>query len=129
MLTDAALRAAPGVFAAGDVARVRPLVDQAGDRAEHWTNARQHGSLVAASILSRLEQNATEVPPYVWSDQYDRRLQVFGTAFGEYVHTLSNEDDDRYVSLVGAGGRVVGAVGFGGRGFNKAKKFVSASTA
>lgn len=128
VLTDAALRAAPGVFAAGDVARVRPLVDHDGDRAEHWTNARQHGSLAAAAILDRLDENAAEVPPYVWSDQYDRRLQVFGTAFGDRMHTLSSEDDGQYVTLVGAAGRVVGAVGFGARGFAKAKKFVSAST-
>ena len=129
VLTDAALRAAPDVFAAGDVARVRSLVDHEGDRAEHWTNARQHGSLAAASILDRLDDDATDVPSYVWSDQYDRRLQVFGTAFGDRVHTLRHEDDGQYVTLVGAAGRVVGAVGFGARGFAKAKKFVSASTA
>ncbi len=131
VLTDAELRAAPGVFAAGDVARVRPLVDleHDGARAEHWTNARQHGSLAATSILGQTREDATEVPPYVWSDQYDRRLQVFGTAFGDRMHTLSSEDDGQYVTLVGDADRVVGAVGFGARGFAKAKKFVSASTA
>ena len=128
VLTDAALRAAPGVFAAGDVARVVRPAGRDGHRAEHWTNARQHGSLAAASILEQIDDSAADIPAYVWSDQYDERVQVFGTAFGDQMHTLSRDGDRRSLTLVGAAGRVVGVVGIGTRGFAKAKKLVSAST-
>jgi len=128
VVTDDALRAAPDVYAAGDVARVCPPSDREGERVEHWTNARQHGALAAASMLDRLDEHAPESHPYVWSDQYGRRLQVFGTAFGDQLHTVS-EGDGQHVTLVGAQGWVVGSVGYGGaRRFAKAKKLVNAGT-
>jgi NADPH-dependent 2,4-dienoyl-CoA reductase/sulfur reductase-like enzyme len=65
-----------GIFAAGDVAR-RPH-DLLGEsvRIEHWTNAGEHGEIVAAAITGAPRPAAA--PPYVWSDQYGRRIQVVG---------------------------------------------------
>lgn len=76
----------PDVFAAGDVAR--PVHARYGEpvRIEHWTNANDHAAIVASSILG------TPVPrpslPYVWSDQYGRRIQIIGLpSRGELVIT------------------------------------------
>lgn len=76
----------PDVYAAGDVAR--PVHVRYGERLriEHWTNANDHAAIVASSILG------TPAPrpalPYVWSDQYGRRIQIIGLpSRGELVLT------------------------------------------
>jgi NADPH-dependent 2,4-dienoyl-CoA reductase/sulfur reductase-like enzyme len=74
---DRYCRAAPGVWAAGDVARWKhPELGLV--RAEHWTNAREQAGLVAANICSPDALTAYEPVAYVWSDQYGHRLQVVG---------------------------------------------------
>ena len=64
------------IFAAGDVAR-RPH-DLLGEtvRIEHWTNAGEHGEIVAAAIMGA--PRPADTVPYVWSDQYGSRIQVVG---------------------------------------------------
>jgi len=52
--------------------------------------------------------------PFVWSDQYDRKIQTVGHYRGdddmEVVHgTL---DERRFVAVFGRDGRLVGALGF-----------------
>ncbi|GAA5210856.1 NAD(P)/FAD-dependent oxidoreductase [Streptomyces thinghirensis] len=65
-----------GIYAAGDVAlRHHPLYG-APLRIEHWTNAGEHGETVAADILGMPVPPAQV--PYVWSDQYGRRIQIVG---------------------------------------------------
>ncbi|WP_205528600.1 NAD(P)/FAD-dependent oxidoreductase [Desertimonas flava] len=72
---------APGVFAAGDVVRwTHPLFAEE-VRIEHWTNAAEQGALAAANLLAsaaggELTESATV--PFVWSDQYDHRIQFLG---------------------------------------------------
>lgn len=64
------------VYAAGDVARWRhPLYGQP-LRVEHWTNANDHAAVVAAGIAAAPLPRAQL--PYVWSDQYGRRIQIIG---------------------------------------------------
>ncbi|GAA2436598.1 FAD-dependent oxidoreductase [Actinomadura vinacea] len=68
----------PGVVAAGDVAG--PL----GRRLEHWTNARDMPVTACKALLAEMRgQDVTALPcydplPYVWSDQYDSRIQLAG---------------------------------------------------
>jgi NADPH-dependent 2,4-dienoyl-CoA reductase/sulfur reductase-like enzyme len=70
---------APGVFAAGDVARwYHPLF---GDtlRVEHWSNAVEQGVAAARALLAgpgKAEPLANV--PFVWSDQYDQKIQCVG---------------------------------------------------
>ncbi|CAN5879221.1 FAD-dependent oxidoreductase [soil metagenome] len=67
----------PGVVAVGDAARgFHPFVG-APARIEHWTHAMRHPSVVAGALLGS-DSEAPATPPYVWSDQYDRRLQFAG---------------------------------------------------
>ncbi|GAB2541660.1 NAD(P)/FAD-dependent oxidoreductase [Nocardia heshunensis] len=66
----------PGVWALGDVA-AWPHATGRNKRVEHWTNAGEQAQILAAALLGN--EPATEVQvPYVWSDQYDMKIQVLG---------------------------------------------------
>lgn len=77
VVCDETLRAAPGIWAAGDCARWMNIRYGHLDRMEHWTTAVTHGQHVAASI-SRGQSSPLGEVPYVWSDQYDWRIQTVG---------------------------------------------------
>lgn len=65
------------VYACGDVARwFNPRHEQL-VRVEHWTNAVEQAACVARNIVSGTPVTYEPVE-YVWSDQYDVRLQVAG---------------------------------------------------
>lgn len=106
---------APGVYAAGDVARWHnPLFD--GEmRVEHWTNAADQGRAAALNLLAGPEKAEPFAPvPYFWSDQYDRIIQFVGvSAPGDEVRVAHGSiDDGTFVALYGRAGRLVGALGF-----------------
>lgn len=82
---------ATNVYAAGDIARWPHRLYGEEMRIEHWTNANEHGDLVAASILGQ-ERPAVQVP-YVWSDQYERHIQIVGRPNIGRLATLLGEDD------------------------------------
>ncbi|WP_405467374.1 NAD(P)/FAD-dependent oxidoreductase [Streptomyces canus] len=109
---DAALRVAgaPGLHAAGDVARrYHPLYGKP-LRIEHWTNAGEHADIVAADILGQPEPR-TQVP-YVWSDQYGRRIQIAGRPGEGRLAGLRGgvEDGELTAAYADEAGRAVGAV-------------------
>jgi NADPH-dependent 2,4-dienoyl-CoA reductase/sulfur reductase-like enzyme len=79
VLCSSAGEAAPGVYAAGDVARIPNAWVSEAIRIEHWTNAVEQGAHVAEAILA----GPTTAPgfssvPYFWSDQYDCKVQYAG---------------------------------------------------
>jgi NADPH-dependent 2,4-dienoyl-CoA reductase/sulfur reductase-like enzyme len=65
----------PNAWAAGDVARW-PHPKYGDVRIEHWTNAVEQGQHVAGCILGEVKPFATV--PFVWSDQYEHRIQIVG---------------------------------------------------
>ena len=65
----------PGVWACGDVARW-PHPRYGDIRIEHWTNAIEQAQHVAAAIVGDVKPFGTV--PFVWSDQYDHRIQIVG---------------------------------------------------
>ncbi len=100
----------PGIYAAGDVARWQHALYRTGVRIEHWTNANEHAAIVAAGILGK-PAPPVQVP-YVWSDQYGRRIQIAGRpAMGE-VKAVRGGIDQASLAAVYADrdGMVVGAV-------------------
>jgi 3-phenylpropionate/trans-cinnamate dioxygenase ferredoxin reductase component len=107
--------AAPGVVAAGDVARwPNPLFDGEMMRLEHWTNATEQGVHVAKRLLAGEHGEPFAPVPFVWSDQYDRKIQTVGRVAGDAtVHIAHGTLDDRqFVALFERGGRIIGALGF-----------------
>jgi phthalate 3,4-dioxygenase ferredoxin reductase subunit len=66
------------VFAVGDVARwPHPELD-ALVRSEHWTNAADQARCVARNIARPEAREAFQPSDYVWSDQYDWKVQLAG---------------------------------------------------
>lgn len=99
----------PEIFAAGDVARWPHAHYGEPIRIEHWTNANEHGALVAASIMGMPTPRAQL--PYVWSDQYGVRIQIVGLpARGELAHLGGEGPQDLIAVYADASGTVVGGV-------------------
>ena len=106
---------APGVYAAGDVARWRnPLFDDE-MRVEHWTNATEQGRAAALNLLAGPADATPFAPvPYFWSDQYGVKIQLVGHVRpDDEVRVVHGSIDDRkFVALYRRGARLVGALGF-----------------
>jgi NADPH-dependent 2,4-dienoyl-CoA reductase/sulfur reductase-like enzyme len=107
--------AAPGVVAAGDIARwPNPLFGEE-MRIEHWSNAVEQGAAVAKRLLTSDEAAEPFAPvPYFWSDQYDTKIQFLGrSAPDDEVAVVDGSlEDGRFVALFGRAGRLVGALAF-----------------
>lgn len=116
VVCDETSLAAPGVVAAGDVARwPNPLFDGQLMRLEHWTNATEQGVHAAQRLLAGDGPGTPFAPvPFVWSDQYDRKIQTVGVcAPGADVEIAHGTLDERqFVAIFGRDGRIVGALGF-----------------
>jgi NADPH-dependent 2,4-dienoyl-CoA reductase/sulfur reductase-like enzyme len=110
-------RGTNGVWALGDVAAWWDKVRSGFHRSEHWTSAVEQAAAVAADIVG-VEGPASTVP-YLWSDQFDLKVQVFGrTDLADEVLPLHGEGltgGPVKGTVVGyfAAGVLVGAVGFG----------------
>lgn len=79
VVTDRFLRAvgAEDVYAIGDVARWPHSGRGVEVRAEHWTNASDQARYVATAITQN-PSSAYESSDYVWSDQYDWKVNAVG---------------------------------------------------
>ena len=106
---------APGVVAAGDVARwYNPLFEQQ-MRAEHWTNAVEQGVAAAETLLAGPEAAEPFAPvPFVWSDQYAVKIQVAGQVRpDDEVKLIAGSIAERkFTVLFGRAGRLSGVLAF-----------------
>ncbi|MBH0779753.1 NAD(P)/FAD-dependent oxidoreductase [Nocardia bovistercoris] len=114
---DATLLAGPRVVAAGDVARWPNARFGEVRRVEHWDNAIRQGRHAALRLLAEHGHGTPEpysTVPWVWSDQYQNKLQVVGSTFGfeEAVIAHGSADEQRFVALYRRGPHLVAAVGF-----------------
>jgi NADPH-dependent 2,4-dienoyl-CoA reductase/sulfur reductase-like enzyme len=111
---DARLRAAPDIFAVGDVARwPHPLVGRA-VRIEHWTNAVEQAGYVARQLADPAWDGAPfATVPYFWSDQYGGRLQAHGFAQpGDDIEVVDGAlGSERFAVHFRRGGRLTAVVG------------------
>ena len=77
---DTYLRAAPDLFATGDIARFPdPHNHDVPTRIEHWRTAQQHGTVAALNALGQ-ETSLAESVPFFWTNQYEKRLSYVGHA-------------------------------------------------
>lgn len=109
VVCDSCLRtSAPGVVAAGDVARwYNPLFGEE-MRVEQWSNAVEQGRRAAITLLGGADPVASI--PYFWSDQFDAKIRFAGRANGaEHIHVLQHSEASM-VALFGAGGLIRGAL-------------------
>ncbi len=115
VVCDATCLAAPGVTAAGDVARWPNRRFDEVMRVEHWDNAIEQGGHAARRLLVDDEDAEPFTPvPWFWSDQYDRKIQMAGRIRpdDEMRIVTGSLDERRFAALYGRAGRLVGVLGF-----------------
>ncbi|HTO52591.1 MAG TPA: FAD-dependent oxidoreductase [Myxococcota bacterium] len=115
VVCDSYCAAAPGIFAAGDVARWHnPLFDER-MRIEHWSNAVEQGSYVAERLAgSDLGAEPFAPVPFFWSDQYDVKIQFAGRMRpGDELRVVAGSLEARkFTALYGRAGRLTGVLAF-----------------
>jgi 3-phenylpropionate/trans-cinnamate dioxygenase ferredoxin reductase subunit len=82
-------------------------------RVEHWTHAVEHAGAAAESLLAGPEAHVPFAPaPFVWSDQYDLKLQAAGHFQpGDETRVVHGTlAERRCVVLHGRKGVLVGAI-------------------
>ena len=126
VICDQYCRAAPGIYAAGDVARwpnglFGPFAyaePQRTMRIEHWTNAVEQGMTAARNLLLESRGVALEPfspVPYFWSDQHGLSIMASGITAPrdnfQLVHgTL---ESNRFAAIYGLRGYLSGVVAVG----------------
>lgn len=118
VVCDETTLAAPGIVAAGDVARWLHPRHGGLVRIEHWDNAIEMGAHAARRLLAGDGPGEPYAPvPWFWSDQYDRKFQLAGrcdpTDLIEIVDgTLDGPPDaPRFVALAGSDDELKGVFG------------------
>lgn len=102
------------VFAVGDVSRWwHPRFGES-LRVEHWSHAVEQSHAVAHNLLERESMPLLSIP-YVWSDQYEIKIQVTGRPGPECDVWISTDDATarEFTALYGRHGELEGAVAFG----------------
>ena len=94
VVVDSRLRAAEGLYAAGDIASFVDTRRGKRERIEHWRTAQQQGRTAARNMLGR--DVAFEGVPFFWTRQFDVGLLYVGraTSWDEIVYRgeVSSQD-------------------------------------
>ncbi|MET7682587.1 FAD-dependent oxidoreductase [Streptomyces sp. NPDC005423] len=115
VVCDEYSEAAPGVYAAGDVARWHNPLFGVSMRVEHRTNAAEQGMAVARNLLHPDARKPFAPVPYFWSDQYDMKVQAYGYLRGHDEVAVVDGDlaEGRFVVAYRTGERVSGTLAVG----------------
>jgi NADPH-dependent 2,4-dienoyl-CoA reductase/sulfur reductase-like enzyme len=105
-------RAAPGIYAVGDVARFHHESLDRSIRLENRTNATEQAAVVAANILGG--DLSYRPLPYFWTDQFDVKIQVFGTPTPDMRTQVIDGDPaaGRFVAAYHVGDRPAAILGW-----------------
>ena len=119
---DASLKAAEGLYAAGDIARFPLFGDGPPIRVEHWRVAQQHGRIAALNMAAQRAGQAAakgpaqgvryDVVPVFWTIQYLKRLDYIGHAT-EWDDIIVHGDlaKPEFLAYYVKGGKVIAAAG------------------
>ncbi|MFE4629877.1 NAD(P)/FAD-dependent oxidoreductase [Streptomyces mirabilis] len=109
---DALCEAAPGIYAAGDVASWFNPHFGTRMRLEHRMNATEQAMAVVGNLLGGYTPFAPV--PYFWTDQYDTRIQAYGIfpPDAEMRIVYGDPSDGHFAAVYGHHGRVVGVLGW-----------------
>lgn len=117
---DLAVVGAERVVAVGDVARFpNPLFDGVPRRVEHWSMPTDTAKRAARTLVCQLTGQAPEPAPFApipsfWSDQFDLRLQSFGSpALADEVTVEEGDLSDLTAGVLTKhtrGGELVGSI-------------------
>ncbi|GBQ07581.1 FAD-dependent oxidoreductase [Saccharibacter floricola] len=110
VLVDEAMRAAPGVYAAGDVAAVTK--DGRVWRVEHWRHAQVQGRIAAQAIMGFPVEKMPV--PWFWTQQFGKKIEWLG--WGEaFDHVLIEGalEDFKFLATYRSNNRVVALSGAG----------------
>ncbi|MEU1405432.1 FAD-dependent oxidoreductase [Streptomyces sp. NPDC005728] len=115
VVCDAYCAAAPGVYAAGDVARWHHPHFGVPMRIEHRIHAAEQGMAAARHLLDPEARKPFAPVPYFWSDQYDLRIQAYGYLRGHDELAVVGGDlaEGRFVAAYRNGDRLTGALAVG----------------
>jgi apoptosis-inducing factor 3 len=107
---DGQLRAAPGVWAAGDVAAYPDPYTGRRIRIEHWRTAQQHGKAAARSMVGKGEPFAGV--PFFWTNQFGLAMAFVGHLRGWDEIVFGGDVEGRdFMAFYFAAGRLIGAGG------------------
>lgn len=117
VLCDPYCRAVGGgghVWAAGDVAAWPSGRFGEVRRIEHWTNAAEQAGCLATNLLDDDAASGHDPVPYVWSDQYEHKIQILGSVNGDDDTKLlqGSLDDRRFALAYSRAGLLRGLVAF-----------------
>jgi NADPH-dependent 2,4-dienoyl-CoA reductase/sulfur reductase-like enzyme len=105
---------APDVYVVGDLARWYHPGHEEHVRVEHWTNAVDSAVVAAHNIVHPDDLRAHAPVEYVWSDQYDWKVQIVGRPATATRHELVGSWDGASARgaavYADAGGRLRGVV-------------------
>ncbi len=112
LVVDEGLRAAEGLYAAGDVARFTDPRTGESTRIEHWRTAEQQGRTAARNMAGR--NTPYTAVPFFWTNQYGEGVQYVGHA-SRWDEVLVEGDvaGRDFLAVYVQDGRIVAAAGSG----------------
>jgi NADPH-dependent 2,4-dienoyl-CoA reductase/sulfur reductase-like enzyme/nitrite reductase/ring-hydroxylating ferredoxin subunit len=109
VLVNAGMQAAPGLYAAGDIAAFPLYEDQEPVRIEHWRLAQQHAFVAAQNMCGA--RNLYTGVPYFWTYHYGKTFEYLGFASGwDDVVIDGDLEQYRFLALYVKAGVVVAAL-------------------
>jgi NADPH-dependent 2,4-dienoyl-CoA reductase/sulfur reductase-like enzyme/nitrite reductase/ring-hydroxylating ferredoxin subunit len=111
VLVDDFLRAADGVYVAGDIARFPNRGNGEPIRVEHWRVAQQHGRIAAHNMAGH--QVPYDAVPMFWTIQYMKQLDYIGHASSwDDIVVHGDLEKPQFLAYYMKDGAVIAATGF-----------------